>query len=176
MSAPFCAVPLGRTDGGWHRCPNAAGVHVVLARRWLDQLKQQPQHQNHLRSSMQDQQLQQQQHNNLRASMQEQQLQLEQQLSQLQLPSHHTLPQQHSQQQLHSTAHAAAAGSSQHTGQLWQETSQLQLGPGATAAHGSGDGGGAQTHRWAASLAAHLLAALPVSHACVRLVTADSVT
>jgi hypothetical protein len=81
----------------------------VFAARWLDQLKAP-------------------QHGNVRTSLQEQHLQLQQQISQLQLSSHHTLPQQHSQHQLGSShAHAPGGGGAQ-AGQLWQEKSSFKVG------------------------------------------------
>lgn len=64
----------------------------------------------------------------MRTSLQEQHMQLQQQISQLELSSHHTLPHQPSQQRLSGSGVHAAAG-----GQLWQESSTFKP-PGHSAA------------------------------------------
>lgn len=90
---------------------NPTFLHALTccSARWPDQLKA-PQH-GHVRTSLQDQHLQ-----------------LQQQISQLQLSSHHTLPQQHSQHHLSSSSAHAPGGIGAQAGQLWQEKSSFKVG------------------------------------------------
>lgn len=96
-------------------------LSISCAHRWLDQLKPAP-------------------HSHAHVTLQDQHVQLQQQISQLQLATHHALPQQRSQVHIAGGMLAApAAATSSQTGTLWQEASTFKL----PAAAGAGAGAGA---------------------------------